>query len=87
MAAIRERTRIFTAPRLLMSSIFNCVYSLPPSSRMERISSPVMASVPQPKLTSCTSSMSGCWQTYRAALYIRAWKVHWLSTFRGAYSS
>ena len=54
---------------------------------MERISSPVMASVPQPKETSCTSSMSGCPHTYRAALYIRAWKVHWLSTFRGAYSS
>ncbi len=52
IAAIRERIRIFTAPRLLISSIFSWVYSLPPSSRMERISSPVMASMPQPKLTS-----------------------------------
>ena len=30
IAAIRERMRIFTAPRLLMSSIFSWVYSLPP---------------------------------------------------------
>ena len=52
MAAIRERIRILTAPRLLISSIFSWVYSLLPLSRMERISSPVMASMPQPKLTS-----------------------------------
>ena len=51
---------------------------------MERISSVVMASVPQPKETSWTTCMSGWVHTYRAALYIRLWKVHWLSTFRGA---
>ena len=76
MAAIRDRMRIFTAPRLLMSSILSWVYSLPPLSRMERSSSVVMASVPQPKETSCTTCMSLWVQTYRAALYIRLWKVH-----------
>ena len=63
MAAMRERIRMRTAPRLLMSSIFSWVYSLPPSSRMDRSSSVVMASVPQPKETSWTTCMSGWVQT------------------------
>ena len=45
------------------SSIFSWVYSLPPSSRMDRSSSVVMASVPQPKETSWTTCMSGWVQT------------------------
>ena len=49
------------------------VYSSPASSRMERSSSVVMASTPQPKETSWMKAMSGWVQTYRAALYIRAW--------------
>ena len=56
-----------------MSSIFSWVYRSPPSSRMERSSSVVMASTPQPKDTSWIKAMSGWVQTYRAALYIRAW--------------
>ena len=39
----------------------------------ERISSPVMASTPQPKETSWMSSISSWVQTKRAALYILAW--------------
>ena len=39
---------------------------------LERSSSVVMASTPQPKDTSWIKAMSGWVQTYRAALYIRA---------------
>src|SRR5699024_7335161 len=67
MAANRLRRRMLTAPRLVISSILIWVYSLPPFCRMSRVSSVVMASTPQPKLTSCTSSMSGWLQTYLAA--------------------
>ena len=58
---------MFTAPRLVISSIFSWVYSLPPACRMLRVSSVVMASTPQPKLTSCTRSMSGWVVQYFAA--------------------
>ena len=44
------------------------------------------ANILDPEYTGLVSSMSGWVQTYRAALYIRAWYVHWLSTFRGALS-
>ena len=71
IAAMRLRRRILMAPRLLISSIFSWVYSLPPVSRMRRTSSVVMASMPQPKDTSCTSCISGCVVTYLAARYIR----------------
>ena len=64
---MRLRRRIFTAPRLVISSILIWVYSLSYPSRMERTSSVVMASTPQPKLTSCTSCVSACSPAYRAA--------------------
>ncbi len=47
---------------------------------MARISSVVMASMPQPKDTSWISWAFSFWVTYFAAPYMREWYVHWLST-------
>ena len=66
-AASMLRRRILTTPRLLISSILIWVYNLPRLSKMARTSSVVMASMPQPKETSCTRSISACSETYSAA--------------------
>ena len=64
---------MFTAPRLVISSILSWVYSLPPACRISRVSSVVMASTPQPKDTSCTRSISFWVVQYLAAAYRRLW--------------
>ena len=58
-AALSERRRIFAAPRLETSSIFSMVYTSALSARISDTWSVVMASRPQPKELSCTSSSPG----------------------------
>ena len=58
-AALRERRRILAAPRFETSSILSMVYTSALSARISATWSVVMASRPQPKELSCTSSSPG----------------------------